>query len=63
MTLPSIYLLNKMQSQNANKWLERNDHGLTLNCGDVDYRELGNFLILLKFDRIYVKGLQKQHIL
>jgi hypothetical protein len=48
------------KSQNTNKWLERNYHGLPLEYGDVDYKELGNILKSLKFEYLYMKGLQKQ---
>jgi hypothetical protein len=51
------------KSQKVNKWLERNYQRLTLEHGDVNYKELGNIFKSLKFKQLYVKGLQKQKII
>ncbi|XP_025421082.1 uncharacterized protein LOC112691143 [Sipha flava] len=51
------------KSQSVNRWLMRYYHEIPLEYGDVDYGELNEILKSLKFDCIYVKGLQKQQIL
>jgi len=51
------------KSRCVNKWLERNYHQLSLECGDVEYSELGQILSSLNFTRIYVKGAQKREII
>lgn len=51
------------KSRAVNKWLERNFHQLPLEQGDVKYEEVGTILNSLKFNSIYVKGEQKQHII
>lgn len=50
------------KSRSVNKWLERNYHNLSLEYGDVEYDEVNRILNSLKFERIYVKGEQKQKI-
>lgn len=51
------------KSRRTNKWLERNYHQLSLEYGDVEYKELGRILNSLKFECIYVKGEQKKQLL
>lgn len=51
------------KSQSVNKWLERNYHRLSIEYGDVEYKELDNILNTLKFKYIYVKGEQKQKMI
>lgn len=51
------------KSRSVNSWLERLQHGLSLEYGDIEYGEIQKIFQSLKFDRIYVKGLQKQQII
>jgi hypothetical protein len=51
------------KSRSVNKWLERNYHNLSMEHGDVEYEEVDRILNSLKFNRIYVKGEQKQKII
>lgn len=51
------------KSRSVNRWLERHYHRLSLDYGDVEYDEIGRILNSLKFDRIYVKGEQKQKLI
>ncbi|KAE9523779.1 hypothetical protein AGLY_015839, partial [Aphis glycines] len=48
------------KSRSVNSWLERLQHGLSLEYGDIEYGEIQKIFQSLTFDRIYVKGLQKQ---
>lgn len=56
-------ITQNLKSRNVNKWLENNYHGLSLNYGDIEYKELDRILNSFKFELIYVKGLQKQAII
>lgn len=51
------------KSRSVNKWLERNYHQIPLEYGDVEYEELDRILNSLKFERIYIKGEQKQQMI
>ena len=51
------------KSRSVNSWLQRLYHGLSLDYGDVEYKEIHKIFQSFKFDRIYVKGLQKQQII
>ncbi|KAF0726405.1 Uncharacterized protein FWK35_00015507 [Aphis craccivora] len=51
------------KSQSVNSWLERLQHGLSLEYGDIEYGEIQKIFQSLTFDRIYFKGLQKQQII
>jgi len=51
------------KSRSVNSWLKRLYHGLSPDYGDVEYEEIHNIFQSLKFNRIYVKGLQKQQII
>ena len=51
------------KSRSVNNWLERNYHQLSLEKGDVEYKELPKILNSLTFDLIYVKGEQKQKLI
>lgn len=51
------------KSQSVNSWLERLYHGLSLEYGDVEYGEIQKIFHSFKFERIYVKGSQKQQII
>lgn len=52
-----------MKTRSANRWLERHYHRLTLDYGDVEFEEIDRILNSIKFDRIFVKGEQKQHLI
>ena len=47
----------------VNKWLLRNYHQLSLECGNVQYEELEPILNSLNFKTIYVKGEQKEKMI
>lgn len=51
------------KSRSVNKWLERHYHRLSLDCGDVQFEELGRILNSLKFDQIHVKDEHKQRLI
>lgn len=51
------------KSRSVNSWLQRLHHGLSPDYGDVDYEEIHKILESIKFERIYVKGLQKQRLI
>ena len=51
------------RSRSVNKWLYRNYHQLSLDCGDVEYREIERILKSLDFTCLYEKGEQKQRII
>jgi hypothetical protein len=51
------------KSRSVNKWLERNYHGLSIEYGDIEYKEINKILNSFTFDSIYVKGEQKQSII
>ncbi|KAE9522022.1 hypothetical protein AGLY_017584 [Aphis glycines] len=51
------------KSQKTNKWLEHNYHQLSIDYGDVEYKEVGKILNSLKFTCIYIKGEQEKQIL
>lgn len=51
------------KSRSVNSWLQRLHHGLSPDYGDVEYEEIHKIFQSIKFDRIYVKGLQKQRII
>jgi len=51
------------KSRRVNLWLLRNYHQLSLDCGDVEYKEIERILNSLKFDIIYVKGEEKRQII
>lgn len=52
-----------LKSRNVNRWLEKHYHCLSLDYGDVEFEEIGRILNSLKFDRIFVKGEQKQRLI
>lgn len=51
------------KSKAVNMWLFRNYHQLSLDCGDVEYSEIGRILKSLNFECIYVKGEEKRVII
>jgi hypothetical protein len=58
--------LNNIQDEKSisvNKWLQHHYHRLSLECGDVEYKELCKILNSFKFNSIYVKGDQKRKII
>jgi len=57
------YCTQNAKSRCVNKWLMRNYHQLSLECGDVEYSEVERILNSLNFTRIYVKGTQKREII
>ncbi|KAE9521388.1 hypothetical protein AGLY_018210, partial [Aphis glycines] len=61
--LKHISLKQDAKSRSVNNWLERLQHGLSLEYGDIEYGEIQKIFQSLTFDRIYVKGLQKQKII
>lgn len=55
--------MQNAKSRSVNKWLHRNYHRLSLNCGDVEYAEIERILKSLDFACIYVKGDDKRRII
>lgn len=56
-------LTQDAKSRSVNNWLKRRYHGLTLDCGDVEYTEIEKIFQSIKYNTIYVKGLQKNTII
>ena len=57
------YSAQNTKSLRVNKWLERNYHQLSLEYGDIEYKEINRIINSLKFNNIYVKGEQKKQII
>lgn len=56
-------LTQDAKSRSVNSWLKRLYHGLSLEYGDVEYVEIQRIFDSFKFNKIYVKGLQKHQII
>ncbi|KAF0710473.1 Uncharacterized protein FWK35_00029720, partial [Aphis craccivora] len=62
-TFKHTSLKQDAKSRSVNSWLKRLQHSLSLEYGDIEYGEIQKIFQSLKFDRNYVKGLQKQQII